>query len=854
MKPVRTFTVVPSLPPGLSRLKDIAYNLFWSWDHDTRELFRRLDRDLWEECGHNPVLMLGEINQSQLNEARRDVGFLSQYESICKRLDAYLENRMTWHETACGDRDPGCIAYFSAEFGLTDCMPIYSGGLGILAGDHLKSSSELGLPLIGVGLLYQKGYFSQYLNRDGWQQESYAENDFYTLPIQRVLDENERPMALDIPFPDRNVVAQIWRAQVGRISLYLLDTNLEVNRPEDQDITDQLYGGGIETRIQQEIVLGIGGIRALSALGMMPKVCHMNEGHSAFLALERIRLLMVENQLSFEQAREVACVGQIFTTHTSLPVGNDYFPPELVDRYLGWYYDTFGLSRKTFLGLGRQNPDDEKEAFCMTVLALRLSSHRNAVSRLHETVTKKMWAGIWPGVPLNELPLSHVTNGTHAGSWISPDMAELFDRYLGARWREEPGNRHIWKGINAIPPVELWMTYERRRQQLVAFARRRLKKQLQEKGASEMELGRAQEVLDPNALTIGFARRFTEYKRAALLLRDTARLAKLLNHPERPVQILYAGKAHPRDDDGKKLIRRIIHLERQEPFQNKIVFLENYDMEIARYMVQGVDIWLNTPRRGLEASGTSGMKAAANGVLNVSILDGWWDEAYQPELGWAIGSGETYDNPDNQDEVESNMLYDLLEKEVAPMFYERGSDRLPRRWIARMKAAMGLFCPAFNTNRMVREYADCFYLPARAYFDRLSSNGFERAKNLAAWKAQVYQHWPELAIEKINAPVSKALKVGDTADVQAWIRLGQLAPEDVEVALYLGRLDAHGAFIDAEASQMRFRETSADKLSRFEVAAIPCEKSGLHGYTVRVSPRHEDLVSPWDMGLVRWGS
>ena len=852
MKPVRIFTVIPSLPPRLERLRELAYNLYWSWDPDTRELFRRLDREVWEQARHNPVLMLGRINQEQLNAASEDNGFIAHYDRVCRSFDNYLSNPTTWYRTTRGTEDRDCIAYFSAEFGLTDCLPIYSGGLGILAGDYLKSASDLGLPLVGVGLLYQQGYFNQYLNADGWQQESYTDNDFYNLPILPVRDANGIRVTVEVAFPERSVTAQVWRVQVGRVPLYFLDTNVESNRPEDREITDQLYGGDNEMRIKQEMILGIGGLRLISALGLRPTVCHMNEGHSAFLAIERVRSLMKEHKLSFAEAREVAAAGQVFTTHTPVPAGNDYFQAEMIEKYFGTFYRDLGLSRKDFLALGRQNPEDDREPFCMTVLALRLSAHLNAVSRLHETVSRKMWAGVWPGVPLEETPLSHVNNGIHVRSWISKDMADLFNRYFGTRWLEQPADPTNWKGVEEIPPLELWRTYERRRERLVAFARKRLRAQLQTRGVTEADLERADEVLDPGALTIGFARRFATYKRATLLLNDPDRLAKILNQPERPVQIIYAGLAHPRDDQGKELIRQIIHLAKQDRFRPRIVFLENYDMEVARYMVQGVDVWLNTPRRGLEASGTSGMKAAANGVLNVSILDGWWDEAYQSETGWAIGRGEQYGDETAQDAVESSALYDLLEKEIVPTFYARGSNHLPRRWITRMKKAMVDLCPVYNTNRMMCEYSGRFYFPAADHIVGLYADNFSRAKSLANWKADVRGHWRELRIEKVEAPSASQLKVGDKIDVKAWVRLGALTPQDVSVELLMGRVDAQGNIAETQANRMEFKERSKEGLSLFEVWAVPCSKSGLHGYTVRVIPNHPDLSSPWELGLILW--
>ena len=852
MKPVHTFNAVPSLPARLERLRELSYNLFWSWDHETRELFRRLDGDLWEKTRHNPLRMLGEMDQQRAVELGQDDGFLSHYDRVCHRLDAYLGSSALWYPKVRGRDHNDCIAYFSAEFGLTDCLQIYSGGLGILAGDHLKSASDLGVPLVGVGLLYQQGYFVQHLNADGWQQESYIDNDFYNLPLEPVHDKDKKALIVQLPFPGRDLCVKAWRVEVGRIPLYLLDTNIEENLPQDRNVTQQLYGGDVETRIQQEMVLGMGGLRVLVALGLHPTVCHMNEGHSAFLALERIRFLMREHTLSFSEAREAAAAGHVFTTHTVVQAGNDYFSPELTEKYLGSFYLDLGLSQKEFLALGRQDPENDREPFCMTILAMRLSVHFNAVSRIHENVTRKMWAGLWPAVPLAELPISHVTNGIHLRSWISEDIRELFERYLGTKWVEQSADLSVWKKIEEIPAVELWRTFERRRERLVAFARRRLRAQHQREGASEVDVKRADEALDPGALTIGFGRRFASYKRSTLLLQDPDRLERLLSNPKQPAQVIYAGKAHPRDEQGKELIRRIIHLARQERFRNRIVFIENYDMEVARYMVQGVDVWFNTPRRGREASGTSGMKAVANGVLNASILDGWWDEAYHPELGWAIGQGETYASEAEQDEVESHALYDLLEKEIVPLFYERGADHLPRRWIERMKSAMATLCPVFNTSRMVRDYAERFYIPAGKYFERLFSTEFARAKNLAAWKARVRASWHEIRIERLEAPGDKQRKVGEKTDVRAWIRLGSLTPEDVCVELYLGRLGANGNFVDAEATRMEVRETSEAGLCLFEIRGVHCNRSGLHGYTVRVVPRHEDLWNPWELALVLW--
>ena len=852
MKPIRTFNVVPSLPAPLERLRDLAFNLRWAWDHETIELFRRLDSDLWEMTEHNPVLMLGAIDQEQLATAAADVGFLAHLERVSQELDAYLTSESDWFSRTHGSVDGPMFAYFSAEFGVTECLSIFAGGLGVLAGDHLKSASDLGVPLIGVGLLYQQGYLRQYLNEAGWQQEVYEDNDFHNLPLTLERRPDGTPLTIEVAFPSRGVTAQVWRVQVGRATLYLLDTNIPANRLEDRDITHQLYGGGLEMRIEQEIVLGIGGYRALEALDLQPTVYHVNEGHAAFLALERIRCLMETRGLSFAEAREAASAGVVFTTHTPVAAGHDYFPPDLVERYFASYAQGLGLSLQEFLALGRQNPTDQSESFCMTVLALRMAACTNGVARLHGQVSRRMWQGLWPEVPDEEIPIVHITNGTHFPSWISHDMKELYDRYLGLRWRDEPADQSVWQRAERISGEELWRTHERRRERLVTFARRRLRAQLERRGASQTAIEAADEVLNPEALTIGFARRFAPYKRATLLLRDPDRLAQIFTDPDRPVQIIYGGKAHPRNDPGKELIRQIVDLARQERFRRNVVFLEDYDMSVARYLVQGADLWLNTPLRPREAIGTSGMKATANGVLNLSVLDGWWDEAYQPEVGWAIGRGEMYDDREYQDQVEAEALYDLLERDVVPLFYDRGVNGLPRGWLNHMKASIGTLCYYFNTHRMVQEYTERFYLPGAELYQRLTADDMTRAKALAAWKTRVQEGWSQVRIGKVETEPFTELQVGDRFYAKTRVHLGGLTPDDVRVELYLGQVDAGGELVEAEATPMQAvgEETAGSYL--FEASDVACFASGRHGYTVRVLPYHPDLTTPFLPGLIAW--
>jgi starch phosphorylase len=851
MRPLYTFTVRPSLPTELEPLRKLAGNLMWSWDHELIALFSRMDSDLWEDTLHNPVMMLGRMTQERLVELAADDSFVSQLRRAEQRLSDYM-NRTAWYtrqyHKSCNDP---LVAYFSMEFGLTESLQIYSGGLGILAGDHLKSASDLGIPLIGVGLLYQKGYFHQYLNADGWQQENYPINDFYNLPLTLQRDQEGNPILVTVTYPGRNVYAQIWRVDVGRVQLYLLDTNIGVNSLEDQDIDDYLYGGDVELRLKQEILLGIGGMRALDTMGIHPTVYHMNEGHSAFLALERTRMLIKEHNLTFDQARELTKAGALFTTHTNVPAGIDRFPADLIGRYFGHYYGELGLGHDQFLALGRQNPNDPYEPFNMAILAFNMAAYANGVSKLHGVVARKMWQGVWPNVPPDEIPIGSITNGVHQASFISRDMASLFDRYLGPRWRETPGDARLWSRVDRIPSAELWNTHERRRERLVSFVRQRLHQQLTRRGASNAQLLAAEEVLNPEALTIGFARRFATYKRSTLLIHDPDRLIRILSSRDRPVQIIFAGKAHPNDNPGKELIRQLVHTARREELRPRLVFLEDYDMNIARYLVQGVDVWLNTPIRPREASGTSGIKASANGVLNLSILDGWWDEAYSPAIGWAIGRGEVYEDRNYQDHVEASALYDLLEKEVIPLFYDRGSDKLPRRWIDKMKESMKVICPMFNTHRMLREYTEKYYIPCCERFETLSREGMEPAKALAAWKQQIRQHWPQVRVQRIQSDIPAETQVGAANTVTAEIYLGRLTPEDVTIELYYGTVDTSGEIQDPHVAEME-PQGGADDVYTF-VRQLTCTSSGMHGFTIRAVPKHKDLVSPFETSLMLWG-
>jgi len=852
VRPIRTFTVVPTLPPGLQGLRKIAYNLFWAWDRESIDLFRRLDRDLWESADHNPVQMLGSIEQSRLKALEEDDAFLAHMGKVNASLEEYLATSPTWYEkTYRKDRKP-FAAYFSAEYGITDCMPMYSGGLGILSGDHLKSASDLGLPLVGIGLLYQQGYFRQYLNSDGWQQESYPDNDFYNMAVELERHEDDTPITITVEYPTGPVKAHIWRAQLGRVPLFMLDTNiLDNSRPEDRDITDQLYVADRDMRIRQEILLGIGGVRALDALGIDPIVYHMNEGHSAFLALERICKLKDKYGISFDEAKEVVSATNVFTTHTPVPAGIEVFSIQLIEKYLKDYCSCLDISINELLALGRQDSNNTNEQFSMAVLALRLAAYSNGVSKLHGMVSRRMWKSVWPGVPEDEVPIKSIVNGIHIRSWISNDMEGLFDRYLGPRWAVDPADANIWERVKQIPDDELWRTHERRRERLVAFARQHLVEQLKQRGAISSEIDQASESLNPGAFTIGFGRRFADYKRATLILRDLERLAQILCNQERPVQIIYSGKAHPEDNYGKELIREIVHTAKQEDFRRHIVFIEDYDMVVARYLVQGADLWLSNPRRFREASGTSGMKAAVNGVINMSILDGWWHEAYKTEVGWAIGREEEYEDVEQQDDVESKAIYNMLEGEIIPLFYERGPDGLPRRWIERMKASMAAICPMFNTNRMVHDYIEQSYHPCADRWLALTADDFAKVRELASWKANIKQHWPSIKINKVEMGKMPEISVGTQVAVRAQVQLGSLTPEDVSVEVYQGKVNSQGEITNAQAIRMGCSAAHKDGNYTFE-GVISCEASGLHGYSVRILPRHESLSNPYELGLISW--
>ncbi|MBN2136322.1 MAG: alpha-glucan family phosphorylase [Sedimentisphaerales bacterium] len=863
MPSVRSFTVLPALPEPLKNIENVAQNLFWTWNPECLELFKRIDANLWSACGHNPVKMLGNIPQEKLESLAANDGFLGELRRVTEKLSDYMA-ATTWFEKAYSTGDKPTIAYFSAEFGIHESLPIYAGGLGILAGDHVKSASDLGIPLVGVGLLYQKGYFRQYLNVDGWQQEVYVENDFYNMPISLVRKDSGRPLTISVEYPGRCVLAQIWCASVGRVNVYLLDTNIEANSLADRMITSSLYGGDRELRIRQEIMLGIGGLKALSAMDIVPTVCHMNEGHAGFMALERIRDLCSTKDMTFDEAVEATRAGNVFTIHTPVKAGLDEFRVELMDRYFGNYFPKLGINRERFLGLGRMLPDDQDESFKMPILALRLSGHANGVSELHGEISRGMWGSLWPGVPLDEVPIGSVTNGIHMKNWLSEEIDSLYERYLGPAWADETTDESIWENVDNIPDEEYWHIHQRCKERLIVFARNRLKSQMQRRGTYHTELNHAEEVLDPEVLTIGFARRFATYKRGTLLLKDPHRLIKMLTDKKRPIQLIFAGKAHPKDAEGKDIIRHIIHFASQHDIRRRIVFLENYDMDMARVMVRGVDVWLSNPRRPMEASGTSGMKAAANGVLNISTLDGWWCEGYTPDGGWAIGAGEDYDDPEYQDIVEAQALYNMLENEVIPLFYTRSVDNLPRPWIRRVKNSIKWIAPRFNTHRMLVEYTRKFYNPAAAKWQSLTAEAMAKAKAFSQWKADIREAWPMCAINDVIMeteqndsnnqlnPRQPQLTIGSKLRVRTLVNLGSLSPDEVSVELYYGPVDSWGNIREGSAVRMDYEKPADQQGEHWFTGLMSCDKTGQNGVAVRMLPRHDDLANPYELGLILW--
>lgn len=837
MRPVTTFLVRPTLPSLLAPLRALAYNYWWCWDAESRDLFEKIDGQLWEDVHHNPVMLLHRLPLTRLEALANDSAFMNTLTSIHERFRAYVDapRHLTGDATT-----QQTIAYFCAEFGIHESFMNYSGGLGVLAGDHLKSASDLALPLVGVGLLYQEGYFRQYLTQNGWQNERYAEMDVLSLPIELVIRDDGFPLVIVVDLPTGMCHVRVWRLHVGRVTLYLLDTNIPENTdPVLRDVTDRLYGGTTDTRVMQELVLGIGGMRALHAMGIDPAVIHVNEGHAAFCLLERTHRSMERLHLTFDEAWRLTQASTVFTTHTPVPAGNEVFTHDMLHTYLNRYVERLGIAWNDFLRLGAQEEPDDAIGFSMTVLGLRGSSFRNGVSQLHGAVAREMWHQTWRGFHLDEIPIKGITNGVHTATWVSKELGVLYDRHLGQAWRERPHDPSSWAATVSIPDRELWDVRNRRREVLVDASRSHV---LLRHSASLTadQAQRIDECLHPDALTVGFARRFATYKRADLFMHDMDRLTSILNNSDRPIQLLLAGKAHPRDLQGKELIQKVHAQIRQHGLDHRILFLEDYDMSIARFLVRGCDVWLNTPRRPHEASGTSGMKAAVNGGLHCSILDGWWAEAYDGTNGFAIGHGETF-SPDEQDAADAYTLYDLLEHTIAPLFYTRDANGVPTEWIAMMKRSIATNGWRFAATRMVDDYANQCYMPAALQRAAFSADGGRALREAQVFASRLTTDWDGVHIEHVDVVGTDAAHVGNDITVRATVHLGSFTPPDIIVQAMHGPVDSRGAIISP-----RFATLYPVLMSGSSVVyegTYVCDASGVLGCTVRIVPVHETFTN-----------
>lgn len=855
MRAIRRFTVRPVLPPALAGLSDLAGNLRWSWHPPSQDVFAEIDPVRWESTGRDPVRLLGAVGRDRLEELAADQGYLDRLGEAKADLDAYLSGDR-WFQRAGGEQ-PRAIGYFSPEFGITAVLPQYSGGLGILAGDHLKAASDLGVPIVGVGLLYRHGYFKQALSREGWQQESYPVLDPDELPISLLREPDGSRATISIALPDGpDLIARIWVASVGRVPLLMLDTDVEGNPDHYVDVTDRLYGGNSEHRLRQELLLGVGGVKALRAFSRItghpePEVFHTNEGHAGFLGLERIRELTVAEdgpRLDFDTALEVSRASTVFTTHTPVPAGIDRFPLSLIEQYFSDAGATPGVPVDRILTLGREDYDGgDPSVFNMAVMGFRLAQRANGVSLLHGHVSRGMFQGLWPAFDEAEVPIGSITNGVHAPTWVAREVYDL----AASQGADPDGDdtEAFWAAADKVPSSDIWSVKRQLRERLVLDARRRLLRSWEKRGSAKAELGWIDDVLDPDVLTIGFARRVPSYKRLTLMLRHPERLKALLLHPERPVQLVIAGKAHPADDGGKRLIQELVRFADDPEVRHRIVFLPNYDIAMAQPLYPGCDVWLNNPLRPYEACGTSGMKAALNGGLNLSILDGWWDEWYDGENGWAIPSADGVGDPDRRDDLEADALYDLIEHEVAPRFYDLDESGVPTRWVEMLRHTLKSLGPKVLATRMVRDYVRQLYAPAAGNARRLNSD-YAGAVELAAWKKRVKGGWPGVRVEHVESSgVGDAPEVGATLHVRAFVALGELGPDDVRVQLVHGRASAEDELVDSETLELTLAESYDGARHRFD-GDLVLHHSGGFGYTVRVVPRNDLLTSVAELGVV----
>ena len=845
-------TVNPQLPKRISKLATVANNLWWSWNTEFLRLFQRIDMDLWEQSNKNPVKFLKHVSQEKLEDAAKDVTFLKEYDKIVEEFEDYMNSKNTWFSKNYPEEKGDLIAYFSAEYGLDQTIPIYSGGLGILSGDHLKSASDLGIPLVAVGLLYKDGYFNQKIDGEGQQQCEYNEIDLYDLPINPVKNEVGEDLIIYVKFPKRRLYLKVWSINVGRIKLYLLDSDIEKNNPEDRDVTLKLYGGDQEMRIRQEIVLGQAGVELLTKyLKLNPTVYHMNEGHSAFLTLEIIKNIIAEKQVSFEVAKDITSSKTVFTTHTQVPSGNDIFPLDLVERYFKDFWPRLGLSREEFLKLGMKPVKELENGFNMGILALKIAGKKNGVSKLHGAVSRELFGDVWPNIAANESPIGYVTNGIHTCSWLAPKMKELYNQYLMPYWQDSMYQDKVWEKINTIPDEKLWNVHNERKAKLLKLVKENTTERLRRSGYSYEDINEIVSKINPNALTIGFARRFATYKRATLIFKDLERITQILNNADRPVQLIFAGKAHPADKEGQDLIKFIHQVSMMPQFKGKIFLLENYNIAMSRYLISGVDVWLNNPRRPMEASGTSGQKASVNGVINFSVLDGWWAEGYNQKNGWTIGNNSEYDSYEAQDQADSQSLYRTLEEKIIPTYYNRENSNIPQKWIGFMKNSILSTGGKYSTARMLVDYTNQYYMPLA----KLTKKYYLDIDNVAeynGWKKDLYRNWKDIKITQTDNFDNITIDAGNKIEVGCEVELPNIDIENIEVEVYYGKILENGIVENVSIIPMELTDSDEEQRKYYFTAKIELTTGGNYGYTFRVMPKNEMILEPANLDLVKW--
>ena len=846
-------TVNPQLPKRVGELLDIANNLWWSWNSEFLRLFKEIDSDLWETVGKNPVKFLKLVSQDKLEDIAKDEEFLAKYDEVVNHFNSYMQTKETWFSKNYPNNANDLIAYFSAEYGIDEIIPIYSGGLGILSGDHLKSASDLGLPFVAVGLLYKNGYFNQKIDGYGTQKTEYTNIDLDNLPILPVKDENGEDLIIDVDFPDRKLYLKIWKIVVGRISLYLMDSDIDKNIAEDRVVTLRLYGGDQEMRIRQEIVLGMAGIKLLRRLGLKPSVYHMNEGHSAFLTLEVIKDVMEEKQVSFEVAKSMCSAKTVFTTHTPVPAGNDIFPIELMDKYFSNFWPKLGISREDFLRLGMKNTQGLEQGFNMGMLALRIAGKKNGVSKLHGAVSRRLFSDVWPNIAPDESPIEYVTNGIHTCSWLAPSMKKLFNQYLKPYWQDNIQDDETWNDIKNIPNKELWDTHTDRKKKLFTLVKNNITTRLKSSGYNYEEINEIVSKLNPNALTIGFARRFATYKRATLIFRDLERLTQLLNNPERPVQLIFAGKAHPADKEGQDLIKYIHEVSMKPQFKGKIFLLENYNIAMSRYLISGVDVWLNNPRRPMEASGTSGQKASVNGVINFSVLDGWWAEGYNQKNGWTIGDNTEYQSYEEQDIADSESLYNTLENKIIPLYYEnKKEDGVSDKWMEMFKNSIISTGGRYSTSRMVIDYTRDYYMELA----NLSKNHYQNLDEIidfTNWKKNMYASWKDIKITQNNNLDNITIDAGNQIEVHCIVNLPEnIDCNSIRTEVYYGKILENGIMEQIQTVPMNLIEQDDENRTYKYSAKIELKTGGNYGYTFRVMPQTAMMLDTANLDLIQW--